>query len=408
MGLVDRLLGRSSGVVANTLTPTIQVVTPVPYVSSSSILGLSAVWRCVTLIADVIADMPWQEWTGLETDSASLLPSSRLVRKPFALRSRRWWTWRIAATEALYSTAYCLHVGGYDSAGAPWSLLPVPPAVIAPRTPIDPWGLSFPAEYIVGGLVVPDWQVSIIERAPFPGISTQLQGLLDVARMQFGAMLAADTYTARYWNNGGSPRYQVAVDEYIDDPEAERISQRVADRMAMGRPLVFGQGGKLEELGADPLSASATEARREINAEVGRYFGVPTRILNAPAGDSETYSNVENDAIDLLRYTLRGYMGPIEDAISDQLPGDAISGRRMLMQPERFLQGDLASRSTAYSTLVGGAAILSVDEARRRGFQLPPISSAEQAATTAANPNVAAATVNVQTTGAPAPAPAGG
>jgi phage portal protein BeeE len=64
------------------------------------------------------------------------------------------------------------------------------------------------------------------------------------------------------------------------------------------------------------------EARREMAAEIGRYFGVPTRILNAPAGDSETYSNVENDRDLLLRYTLRGYMGPIEDAISERLPGD--------------------------------------------------------------------------------------
>jgi len=62
----------------------------------------------------------------------------------------------------------------------------------------------------------------------------------------------------------------------------------------------------------------------------------------------------------------------------------------MVMNPERFLQGDLVSRAGAYSQLVGGAPIMQVDEARRRGFQLPPMSTAEQATAVASTPNVAA------------------
>lgn len=381
------LLGRAAGAAASTLTPTITPVTTVPWVDARGVLGLSAVWRCVTLIADTIADMPWQEWRGEE-----MLAPSRLVRRPFALRTRRWWTWRNVATEALYNRSYNLHVGGTDSAGKPWSLLPVPPDVISPRDPVDPWGLSFPHEYYVGGMVVSAEHVTVIERAPFPNMPESLSGLLSIARMQFGAMLAADTHAARYWQSGGPTNMQVTVNEYIDDNEAARIAQRVKDRRTMGAdyPMVFGQGGKAENMGADPTSESATEARREINAEVGRYFGVPTRILNAPAGDSETYSNVENDAIDLWRYTLRGYAGPLEDAISELLPGDYIEGRRMVLQPERFLQGDLASRAEAYSKLVGSAPIMDVDEARRRGFQLGPLSAREQAIAVASTPNVAA------------------
>jgi phage portal protein BeeE len=119
VSFVDLLLGRTTGP-ASTMTPRSMPVAETPYLDGSSVLGLSAVWRCVTLIADTIADMPWQEWRGDD-----LIPSSRLVRRPFALRTRRWWTWRMVATEALWNRAYALHVGGSDSAGSPWSLLPI-------------------------------------------------------------------------------------------------------------------------------------------------------------------------------------------------------------------------------------------------------------------------------------------
>ena len=143
----------------------------------------------------------------------------------------------------------------------------------------------------------------------------------------------------------------------------------------MDSPAFFGSAPCPEPWGADPTSESATEARREMNAEIGRYFGVPTRILNAPAGDSETYANVAQDRLDLYGYTLRGYIGPVEDAISEVLPGDYLMGRRVELDPTRFLQGDLLSRSQAWPALVT-ARIVSVDEARTKGFGLPALGGA--------------------------------
>jgi phage portal protein BeeE len=382
-------MGRAGPGQAAIVQPTIMPVQQVPTINAASVMGLSAVRRCVTLIADTTADMPWQEWRGDE-----LLPSSRLVRRPYALMTRREWTWRVVATEALYSTVYLLHVGGYDSAGKPWSLLPCPPGIVQPG-PSDPWGLMPPPYYYVGGQKVNAENVTVIRRTPVPGVSDQVAGLLDLARAQFAAYVAADIHAARYWMAGGPTTTVITTDQELDDTDAERISQRWVDRRAMGadRPAVLGKGAEAKPWGADPTTESATEARREINAEVGRHFGVPTRILNAPAGDSETYSNVESDAIDLYRYSLRGYMGPLEDAVSELLPGDYIEGRRMVMDPSRLLQGDLTSRAAAWAQLTGGAAIADPDEARVRGFGLPPRQSAAAASGQAPTGGVPAVTV---------------
>jgi phage portal protein BeeE len=374
VGLLDRLMGRVAVDGSATPRPATPVAaTAVPWVSGTTTLGLSAVWRCVTLISDAIADMPWREWTGPESAPIELEPS-RLVRRPMEGMTRREWTFRVVATEALYNAAHLLHTGGNDSHGVPWSLLPIPPAAIFPLTPPDPWGLMPATLYQVGYMDVPVDQLTIIRRAPFPGLTDQTAGILAVARAQFQAYLASDTHLARYWVNGGPSVTQITSDQVLAPGEAEDIAQRWVDRRSLGAdfPIVLGHGFAAAPFGADPTTESAVEARREIVADVGRYFGVPSRILNAPAGDSETYANVENDATDLWRYTLRGYAGPVEDAISELLPGDYIGGRRMRLDPSQYLQGDLASRAAANAQLVA-AGILTVDEARARGFGLGPM-----------------------------------
>lgn len=381
MGLLERLFAsretaitRAAPSPAPTVAPPAMYPQQIPYLDGSSILGLSTVWRCVTLIADVLADMPWREWTGPE-QAPRELAASRLVRRPQATMTRREWTFRVVATEALFNAAHLLHTGGTDSEGVPWSLLPVPPDAIYPADMPDPWGMLPPTAYIVGGLYVPAAYVTVVRRAPFPNIRDEAVAIIKLARREFTTFLAASVHASRYWYAGGPTLTQIVTDQVLDDPAAKEIAERWQSARSMGSdyPAVMGKGAKAEPWGADPTSEAAVEARREINADIARYFGLPTRIVNAPAGDSETYANVEDDKADLYQMTLRGYAGPLEDAISEHLPGNYITGRRMRLDPIRFLQGNLASRATAYPALVNGERpILTQDEARSLGFGLGP------------------------------------
>lgn len=376
MGLLDWVLGRSDPPPAPVTAGGAVYPLETPYVDGTSALGLSAVWRCVTLIADSIADLPLREYRGPE-DAPILVPTSRLVRRPLASMSRREWVWRMVATEALHGTAYALHVGGSDTEGMPWSLLPIPPSAIVPKAATDPWGLLPPSTYWIGSQTVSASQLMIVRRHPWPAVPEHVAGVLDLARREFGAYLAADAHFARYWRRGGPVLDVLTSDQDLTATEAETIAQRWVERRARGAdyPAVLGKGAKAEPYGADPTTDSAQDARREMVADVGRYFGLPTRLLNAPrVANSGEYANVEMDAVDLWRYTLRGYAGPLEDGISELLPGDPILGRRVGFDPARLLQGDLESRSRSYPPLVAGG-ILTADEARRIGFGLPALES---------------------------------
>jgi HK97 family phage portal protein len=338
----------------------------IPGVTATTSLGLSAVWRSLDILSNGVSQLPWREMRGnLE------LPPSRLVSRPLAAATRREWVSIIVSTLALYDVAYCLRVGGYDSEGVPLGLAPLNPDQVM-ATSIDATSvlaLSSPDEYFVGRSKVTRDELVILRRSPQPGISDSVTGVLKLARVMFAAAIAAEHYASRYWQAGGPPTVALETDAHLNQTEADEISGRWAERRGKGpdyAPVLSG-GVKAKPFGADPTAEAAIEARREMVADVGRYFGMPTRMLNAPAGDTETYTSTESANLDLIRFTLQNYIGAIEDAISDELPG----GRRMEMDIGRLSMGTQLARAQAWQLALGGSPWMIPDEVRE-AEKLPP------------------------------------
>lgn len=327
-------------------------------VTALTALGLSSVWRCLDILSNGVSQLDWREMRGnLE------LPPSRLVYSPLGFGTRREWVSYVVSTLALYDVQYLLKVGGTDSEGVPVGLLPLDPGQVQPKAVTATISPFLPPEtYWVGTREVPADQLVILRRSPLPGVSDTTAGVISLARVTFAAAIAAEGYASRYWQAGGSPTTVLEADAQIPPAVADQLSDRWRERREKGpdyAPVLSG-GVKARMFGADPTAQAAVEARREQVADVGRYFGVPTRILNAPTGDSETYATSESGNQDLVRYTLQNYIGAIEDAISAQLPG----GRRMSMDTRRLTAGTQLAQAQALSLLTGSKVILDVDEAR--------------------------------------------
>lgn len=331
-----------------------------PYgLTEQSALGLSAVNRCITILAGGLSILKWGEWRGtLE------LPPSRLVDRPMESMTRREWTWRVAATMALYNTCHLWAVGGRDSEGVPFSLVPVPPNQIQPVGPLDGFGMVQPRTYRIGrSTEVPAEDIFIVRRAVWPVVPSNIGGLLQTARMSLASALSAEGYASRYWQAGGAPITVLTTEQELVGNQAEDLAARWRDRRAQGPdyPAVLGKGAKAEEWGADPTQQSAVEARREMVADVGRYFGVGTALLNAPAGDPTTYRTTESEGLAFIRFTLGDYIKAIEDLVSDLLPGV----RRMAMDPAPLTRGEQYTRYQAYQlALSGDRPWLTVEEVR--------------------------------------------
>ena len=327
-------------------------------VTGTTALGLSAVWRCLDILSNGVSQLPWREKRGtLE------LPPSRLVQRPLSQATRRDWTSYVVSSLALYDVAYLWKVGGTDAEGVPIGLWPICPSYVTTlqtSSPILPF--TSPDEWYIGSMQVSRDELVILRRSPQPGLSEWQSGVLQAARIKFAEVLAADAFSSRFWQGGGHVNNYLTTEAALNDTEAMSLSERWATRRSRGpdHVPVMSSGLHLEQTGADPTQQAAVEARKELVADIGRYFGVPTHILNSPQGDSETYSSTESGNQDLVRYTLQNYIGAIEDAISDQLPG----GRHLSLDTAQLRTGTFLSQAQAYQLLTGGKAVLAVDEVR--------------------------------------------
>jgi HK97 family phage portal protein len=348
----------------------------IPGVTATTALGLSAVWRCIDVLCNGVSQLPWREMRGTLD-----LPASRIVNRPQADRTRREWVSLVVSTLALWDVAYLLKTGGEDSEGVPLGLWPVDPNQVQAVTPMIN-SFALPAEFWIGQTRMTRDQLVILHRSPQPGVDDALGGLLNLARVQFAAAMAADRYASRYWQNGGNPVVALETEQHLTETEATSVQDRWAERRARGpdyAPVLSG-GITAHPFGADPTAESAVEARREQVADLARYFGVPTSYVNAPAGDSVTYQTTESDNLQLVRFTLQNYIGAIEDAISDQLPG----GRRMVMDTHRLTAGAQLTRAQAYQLATGALAWMTVDEVREAEGLAPQEMPAAAPAPTAA------------------------
>lgn len=336
-----------------------------PYnVSNSSIAGLSTVWRCLDVLSTGVSQLPWAEHRGTLD-----LPLSRITRRPVADYTRREWVMLVVRTLALNSVCYLLKLEPYDTEGIPMGLWPIPPQIIIPRA-VDTYALVPPREYTIGRTTVSADNLVIMRTAPMPGIPDYLGGLLNLAKAEFAEAMAAANYGSRYWQAGASPTTVLTTDANLSEPQAMQLGNRWAQRRSQGpdHPAILSNGLKAQPFGADPTTQSATEARKAIEAQTARYFGVPARLANVISEDSQTYKTSQEENIDLLHYTLQNYIQAIEDAITNLLPG----GREMTMITSQLTEGTQLDRYTAYGIATGQSAWLSVSEARE-AENLPPM-----------------------------------
>jgi HK97 family phage portal protein len=325
--------------------------------------GVSAVRRCVTLIANAIAGQRWSEWEG---EPATRLPVlSRICRRPAAVMTRREWVWRCIAQMALTDISYIYMVGGVDDEGVPGSLLPLPKEAISPAGYADPWGIFPPTTYSITGIsgTVSGEAVIPMRSAFWPGVPPHLQGILQMARNSLMQAWASDAYASRYWQAGGTPVTQITTEQALDDTQAAGLASRWRDRRSMGPdyPAVLGHGAHADPWGADVSGQLATEARRDIAAEVANLFGVASHYVNVnPPGSSMTYSNVQDEALSLDRFTLSGFYDPIQDLISDLLPEE----RFMLIDMTRLTRASQESRFRAWAIATGNKPWMVASEVR--------------------------------------------
>lgn len=180
-----------------------------------------------------------------------------------------------------------------------------------------------------------------------------------------GTGLAAARYGASFFANDARPSGVLKHPGTFKDEQSRNMFVKAWRRAfgAGGRrhgTAVLEHGMEYQQLGVTPEQAQFLETRKYSDVEIARIFRVPPHMVGIL--DRATWSNMEQQALEFVTYTLTPWLVRWEQAIKR----DLITGRQFFAEHNvaALLRGDTAARFQAYSTARQWG-WLSVNEIRR-------------------------------------------
>lgn len=194
-------------------------------------------------------------------------------------------------------------------------------------------------------------------RWPAPG---KLIGQSPIERhaSAFGLAIAAERFGQQWFAEGAHPSQVLTTDQPIDASTAAAMKSRMLDSINGSRgPAVLGSGMKLEQFQVAPEESQFLETQQFTAAQVCRILGPGlAEILGYKTGDSMTYKNREQLALDLLSYSLDPWLVDLEKQLSrmmNQAGTPAMSGRWVRFDRTALLRTDLLTRFQAHRIALG-------------------------------------------------------
>lgn len=140
-----------------------------------------------------------------------------------------------------------------------------------------------------------------------------------------------------------------------------KLSQQSVDRLKMSweaahsglsnkhRVAVLEEGVEWQTIGIPPEAAQFLETRRYGRAEIASLFRVPLHMINDL--ERATFSNIEHQSLEFVKFTLVPWLVQIEQAIKRDLFGISEGKRTHFAEHlvDGLLRGDIASRYQAYA-----------------------------------------------------------
>lgn len=192
-------------------------------------------------------------------------------------------------------------------------------------------------------------------RWPRPG---KLLGQSPIERhaAAFGLAIAAERFGQQWFAEGAHPSQVLTTDQPVDAVTAQAMKTRLLDTLTGSRvPAILGSGMKLQQFQVAPEESQFLETQQFTAAQVCRILGPGiAEILGYKTGDSMTYKNREQLALDLLSYAIDPWLVDLERQLSRMLGGPgAQQGRWVRFNRAALLRTDLLTRYQAHRIALG-------------------------------------------------------
>jgi hypothetical protein len=160
--------------------------------------------------------------------------------------------------------------------------------------------------------------------------------------------------------------------EPLDAAEAAKVKSGWLRSQRDRTVAVLNSRTKFEALAWNPTETQLLEARRFSLHEIALIFGLDPSWLGV-ASKSMTYSNVESEAINLVKFSLGGHLARFEQTFSLHMPRGTVARANL----DAILRADTKTRYEAHALAIQ-TGFLTRDEVRGLEHR-PPLTPAQRA-----------------------------
>ena len=254
-----------------------------------------------------------------------------------------------------------------------------------------------------------------VTHIPFVSLPGAMRGLnsLEYAGVAYALALAAMEYGQRWFSQGASPSFLLSTDQKLGREEVERIAQKFlvehSGLQSAHLPLVVDSGLQVQKMSSTPDEAQYLNTLEYARSCIAAWFGLPAHLVGGTDDKGGVWGKtVMEQGIQLVDFTLSGYIVRLEEAFSSLLP----FGVRAKLDESSIVRSDglvQAQRILALRT----ATVSTVNDIRVTELKLPPIEGGDDIAAPLASNTAPGATTPIAqaenagatTDSSPAPTP---
>lgn len=319
------------------------------YVDTNTALGVPAIYRGVTLIADAIGALGIHSYR----NGRLVTPTPKLLERPNPQETRIETISAMAASLILDGN-YIAVLGPSNANGLPDFFYPVA---------IDRVNVTRKDGQIIYRIDDRQYDASEIlhiKNFALPGEFFG-RGIVQTQKQAIGKEIAINEYASRYFDGGVNPTAVIkSGNPDLTQEEAEALKSAWL-AMYSGRnrmPAVLNSTTDFEILSSNAQESQLIEAQLAGLTEAANILGLPAYYLGAP-NSSRTYANVEQENLQLVRWSIQPIAERIEQSLSDLL----VRGQYAKFNYDALLRTDTLSRYQAHAVGISSG-FLTVDEVR--------------------------------------------
>jgi len=344
-------------------------------VDEDTALKYSAVWAAVNIISGAIGSLPLLTYqrVGEGKERAATHGVYSLLRtRPNPFMDAATLRETLQAHVMLWGNGYAeIELNG---AGRPIALWPLLPNKVVPD--IEDGKVIYKIQTDTGEVKLPYSQVLHIKGLGFDGIKGY--SVIQYAAENMALGLAAEKNAASFYGNDSSPMGILTTESSLKADTKDEIEKqwekkhKGLDRRY--RVAILHSGLKFQSVGIPAKDAQLLESRKHGISDIARWFNIPPHMLADL--DKATFSNIEEQGIDFVRWTLNRWLTKWTmecDFKLFLLPERSRFYTEFLT--EALLRGNTESRYKAYQIGLGGnnnPGFITINEVRSKE-NLPPV-----------------------------------